>query len=376
FRPETGQEAQFLASLIEYSIAQGASDLHLLPRHDGSHVKIRVNGELLSRSEPIGSLELHKYLVNRIKVLCSMDITARCKPQEGSFSVPAQEFCCSVRVSLMPTVQGEKAVLRFMGNSKLLSLEQLGFDTETLARLRETADSGEGAIVFVGATGSGKSTSMYALLKKLASSNLSLVSVEDPVELYLPEISQTSVDERAGLDYPTCLRSVLRQDPDVIMLGEIRDEVSAKMAFQAALTGHLLMTTVHARDVREAFLRVFGLGVDAVSLSQSLKMVIAQRLVPKLCERCKVVDLQESNILDFECYKPVGCVICDYTGFSGQALVCESLVLTPDLRESLAISKGEMPSAERLEDSSAYIPYSRGIQSLLRQGVIEKAACL
>ncbi|MBN8548550.1 MAG: Flp pilus assembly complex ATPase component TadA, partial [Deltaproteobacteria bacterium] len=248
FRPAAGDIAQLLASLVDYALSRGASDIHLVPLRDGGHVRMRVQGELFRHEAAFCSLENHAKIISRLKVLAALDVTLRSAPQDGSFSIPIQDAQVFARLSVMPTVHGEKAVIRLMNANGPLQLDELGLDERSKEMLERHAQRSEGSIIFAGPTGSGKTTSMYALLQNLVAQNLSVVSIEDPVEIQIPGVAQTSVDEKRELGFSSCLRSILRQDPDVILLGEMRDEESAKIALQAALTGHLLLTTVHARD--------------------------------------------------------------------------------------------------------------------------------
>jgi general secretion pathway protein E len=281
-------------------------------------------------------LAVHRQLISRIKVLCSLDTATQAKPQEGAFVIPVQSHKVYLRISIFPTTFGEKAVMRLLGSCGLKTLDTLGLPQNVLAFLQNTLPVRDGAIIFVGATGSGKSTSLYAALDYLRQTNRNLVTIEDPVELNIPGIAQTSLDYKQGLSYPAALRAVLRQDPDVIMLGEIRDSESAETAFQAALTGHLILSTVHARNVFEAFMRLSTLNVDSFTLSQALRLVVAQRLLPALCRPCKVFDLKGSNQLGFEVYKAAGCPACEHSGYSGQVLAAEALLIDDTLRTELA----------------------------------------
>jgi len=336
YRSARSEPAKFLNCLVDYAIARGASDIHLLPKKNGSFIRLRINGLLFDHDEPVCALETHKQLVSRIKVLSGLDITIRNSPQDGSLDVPiANSEDARLRVSCMPTVYGEKIVLRIMGLEGIRKLQDLDLDDVSSLFLREIMQKQEGSIIFAGPTGSGKSTTMRSVMSELVEKSLSLVSLEDPVEQQMPGVSQTSIGKSPDLDYASCLRSVLRQDPDVILLGEIRDEESARIAFQAALTGHLLLSTVHARDVFEVFLRLKNLGMDNFSIARSLNLIVCQRLIPRLCEECKVVDLESSNKLGHKIYRETGCTSCDYSGFSGRVLLVEALKLTKTLSREI-----------------------------------------
>lgn len=334
-RSTSGDVSKFFEALVDYAIAQAASDIHICPKLDGTYLKIRVNGEILSHEAAIASTAQHLQLVNRIKVLAGLDTTQRSLPQDGSLIVPIDERQVHLRVSTLSTIHGEKVVLRILSAEGVKALSNLGFSSPSLKLLNRHLDKAEGMILFAGATGSGKTTSMYSALQELQQKNISICTIEDPVEIHISGISQTSIDEKSGLTYGKALRALLRQDPDVIMMGEIRDSDSASVALQAAMTGHLLISTVHARNAYEVISRLQNLGVDTLSIIQALNLVVCQKLVPLLCENCKVVDLQVSNATNHESYKAVGCNHCDYSGYIGQKLEVEMLEI--DEKVSTAI---------------------------------------
>lgn len=366
---ETGGDATaFLCSLIDYAIARGGSDLHIMPRHDGGFVQLRINGELLSHESPVIDLALQREVVNRLKVLAKLDLTQKSRPQDGSFEIEAGGGTVGIRLSLMPTVHGEKAVLRILGAQSLLRLAELGLAPDVSQLLNDLMRRAEGALIFAGATGSGKSSSMYAIVSELAERSLSVASLEDPVELAIPKISQSAINLKAGLDYATGLRSILRQDPDVVLVGEIRDSETAKIALQAALTGHLLLSTVHARDAFEVLLRLAGLGVDCLTLSQALNLVIRQLLLPALCESCKVADLRASAACGREAWQPVGCQACDYSGYAGRELVCEALAIDGELAR--AIAEGKLARRTLRPLAERYVGIESSLEALLSRGKI------
>ncbi|MBN8548376.1 MAG: Flp pilus assembly complex ATPase component TadA, partial [Deltaproteobacteria bacterium] len=235
--------------------------------------------------------------------------------------------------------------------------------------LERHAQRSEGAILFAGPTGSGKTTTMYALLQNLVAQNLSVVSIEDPVEIQIPGVAQTSVDEKRELGFSSCLRSILRQDPDVILLGEMRDEESAKIALQAALTGHLLLTTVHARDAIEVLLRLRALQADLLSVAQAVSLIVCQRLLPLLCSHCKVVDLTAPTTHSVEVFRAVGCAHCDYSGYTGRTVVTECLEMHASLYEILVHNELHKLSRKNFPIEH-YVPLSLGLEKLLNAGSI------
>lgn len=369
-RVTQGDVAQLLTALIDYAIARNASDIHLLPLRDGGYVRIRVRGELLTHDRSYCNLENHSKIIARLKVLAALDTTQRALPQDGSFTIPVNEREIFARINIMPTLHGEKAVIRLMNSSGILTLSELGLSPAALSQLQKHSARSEGAILFAGPTGSGKSTTMYALLHELANRNLSISTIEDPVEIQLDAISQTSIDERRGLTYANCLRSILRQDPDVILLGELRDEESARIALQAAVTGHILLTTLHARNVLEVFTRLKALGSDPLTIAQSLRLIVCQRLLPTLCSKCKVIDLEASNTRGKgELFKAVGCSSCDYSGFAGSALVTETLEMHQRLHEIITADAFKNFKSTEL-NSEFFVPLQGGLDKLLVEGAI------
>jgi type II secretory ATPase GspE/PulE/Tfp pilus assembly ATPase PilB-like protein len=267
-------------------------------------------------------------MVARLKVLARLDTTRREIPQDGAFKVPREGIePASARLAIMPTIHGEKAVIRFLGVEDPSDLTRLNLSAAVLEELRVFMQRREGMALFAGPTGSGKSTTIYGVLQELAKGGRSVVSIEDPVERDIREISQTSIDEKLGLDFPTALRAILRQDPDVIALGEIRDAESARTAFHAALTGHLVVGTVHARRALDVPIRVGHLGVDPLTIAEALRLIVCQRLVPLLCRGCRVLDLVASNRAGVSLYREVGCDRCDYSGFSERRVVAEYIAL-------------------------------------------------
>lgn len=344
-RPASGDAAQTVATIIEYAAAQSASDLHFVPRRDGVYLRIRIGGELRSHDEPLCSPAVYAQMVARLKVLARLDTTQRTTPQDGAFIVPregAREL--SARVAIMPTIHGEKVVIRFLGTAGAPELGRLGLGPLALEEMRRFIARREGLALFSGPTGSGKSTSIYAALVETARSGRSVVTIEDPVEQEIVGISQTSLDEKIGLDYPAALKAVLRQDPDVIALGEVRDGVSARTAFQAALTGHLVIGTVHARRSFDVPNRVIQLGVEAATVADALRLIVCQRLVPLLCRACKVIDLAASNRLGVSIYREVGCARCDYAGFAGRQVIAECIVVNEAIATVIASKGGLRPS--------------------------------
>lgn len=340
----------FLRATMRYAMAHRASDIHFSPSHEGTRLSMRIDGELAERSEIVASRSQHEHLVRHIKVLAGLDSAQHLSPQDGvlhSESVfrdprEAQDLgCAHARVSTMPTQWGERVVLRLTGSARIPELSALGFSEEIYDQIHRAIALKEGVILFCGSTGSGKSTSLYALMRQLSAAGQAVSSIEDPVEVTLPGVAQTAVLERAGLSYETCLRAVLRQDPDVIMVGEIRTTESARMVMSAAETGHLILSTVHGTNPQSALRRIESLGVPKEVWRQAVRLVVHQELLAVLCPACRVTDLKLSQRLGFEAFRPVGCGSCGYRGYVGRRLVAGALVIGEHSETPLCLSARE-----------------------------------
>jgi type IV pilus assembly protein PilB len=365
----SGDIAQFFETLLEYALAQQASDIHIEPGYDGCRIKLRVGGELLMHNGCIASKQQHEQLVNRIKILAALDTTEKRHPQDGGFALGArtQHGQTRARVSTLPTIYGEKVVLRLVSDEGRKTIEELGISEPAIACFMRYLQRDEGMVLISGATGSGKTTTLYAALESLKFRNLNMVSVEDPIERVVEGVSQTAIDDKIGLSFAQTLRAILRQDPDVIMLGEIRDEETAQIAAQAALTGHLILSTVHARSSIEAIARMRYLGLDALSIVQSVHASICQKLLPCLCQRCKVIDLQKSAERGFDLWKPVGCVACGHSGYFGQVPALDVLELTKEVQQ-LILSPD--PNTFQQLSEERVVCLEDEVLSLAQQGII------
>ncbi len=367
--------AKFIRSLVDYSIANDASDLHLTPEVDGVRANIRVNGQLLSHDNVLCPLWTFEKIVQILKLLINADTTVRFQPQDGSFGYRAAQRDIAVRVSLIPTVYGERAVLRFLGGKPVRSLLDLGYSLKCFNLMKRSFSSADGLIIFAGATGSGKTTAIYGAISELRKHNRNISTIENPVEQVVSGISQTQINESQGLTYSAALKAIMRQDPDVILVGETRDEESAAGVAQAALTGHLVMTTVHGRTVFDATKRLMSLAPEPNLVPDLLRIVVHQKLAPRLCPQCKVPDLNATRmaignpILNLRrIFVPGGCPQCSFTGFIGQVPIPEILLVTPELAErmkkDMAFSKYSL--ADSL-DTSNYISYEESLLALLAE---------
>jgi type II secretory ATPase GspE/PulE/Tfp pilus assembly ATPase PilB-like protein len=345
------------------------SQIAFLPEETGTFIRVRINGTVYSHDKPLCSKQVHEQVISRLKVLAELDTTNHTTPQDGAFKVPLPHGMAYVRLALMPTVHGERAVLRLMHQRAAINIPGLGLHPAIEHMIRDVLDRTEGAIICAGPTGSGKTTTLYSLLSHLTTQPLNLVSIEDPVEIHLAGVSQTQLNEKAKLTYAACLKSVLRHDPDVILVGEIRDSESASVALQAAITGHLLLTTVHARGVYEVLLRLQHLGIDPLTIGQGVSLIISQKLIPTLCPHCKVEDTASSSLMRHSIYKAIGCLSCNRSGFSGLALAAEALLVDPAIANILSTRphRGEL---EAHYTPANYLSLETSLESLLQQGRI------
>jgi type II secretory ATPase GspE/PulE/Tfp pilus assembly ATPase PilB-like protein len=327
-------------ALLDDAIGHRASDIHLEPTKDELRIRFRIDGILIDQKS--FSSELSAAIVARLKILASLDSTERRIPQDGKFHVMHKENEIDIRVSTFPCLYGEKVVVRILNRAlQAISLESLGFKITMLERFRQLLDRHSGFFLVTGPTGSGKTTTLYAALSFLHNSERNIVTLEDPVEYSLSGITQAQINVPAGFTFEKGIRSLVRQDPDIIMVGEIRDKVTAHIAIEAALTGHLVLSTLHTADAPSAIMRLMDMGIEPFLLNAALSGVLAQRLVRKLCIDCRTnrpVTAQEKKLLK-KCgiagdviYESAGCVSCDNLGYKGRIGIFEFLEISPALR--------------------------------------------
>jgi type IV pilus assembly protein PilB len=338
-------------STIYTAIQRRASDIHIETGDDAVHVKYRIDGVLQPAMRPIGK-QFHSSIISRIKVMAELDIAEKRVPQDGRFKVRMPGKTIDFRVSIMPSVHGEDAVIRILDKESIseqfteLKLDILGFPDLELGRFRKYIREPYGMVLVTGPTGSGKTTTLYAALSEIKTVEDKIITIEDPVEYQLRGITQIPINEKKGLTFARGLRSILRHDPDKIMVGEIRDPETAQIAIQSALTGHLVFTTVHANNVVDVLGRFLNMGVEPYQFVSALNCVMAQRLVRLICSHCKrqvKVDptaLSEAALSpDFATtktfYEGAGCIECGGTGFKGRTAICELLNLSDRIREMI-----------------------------------------
>lgn len=332
--------ADFIDCLLENAYKLQASDIHLEPQEKYLQIRYRIDGKLILIYK--ASNKISNFLISYLKLISNLDIAEKRLPQDGKFIFSAQNI--DIRISTIPVLFGEKVVLRLLGNKEnLLNLNQMGFSKMNLKYFKDMISASSGLIVITGPVNSGKSTLLYASLNYLNRLDTNIITIEDPVELNLDGINQMQVNQKAGMDYAVALRASLRQDPDIVMIGEIRDEMVAKQAITTALTGHLVLTTLHTKNALGVPARLIDLGVSPVMLSIALLGMTSQRLVRKICPKCKVSYKPSENSLEalllgkdfylgMDLYKGKGCKYCNYTGFLGQIALQEILRPTEKMR--------------------------------------------
>ncbi len=364
-----GEEAPVikLANLIlVQAIRDRASDIHIEPFEKSVRLRYRVDGALMDMPPPPKSMQMA--LTSRIKIMSNLDIAERRLPQDGRMRMRVSGKDIDLRVSLLPVVHGEKVVLRVLDKSNLTaSIDKLGLDPDTFKRFKSAVDAPHGLILVTGPTGSGKTTTLYSALNELNNPDYNIVTVEDPVEFQIPGINQVPVKKEIGLTFAAALRSILRQDPDIIMLGEIRDEETAEIAVEAALTGHQVLSTMHCNDAPGAISRLDDMGIAPFLISSSVILACAQRLMRRICPGCKEpinysskifeqLDLDPKFFAGAQLYKGNGCERCKNSGYSGRCAIIEVMTVTDDIRK-LVIARSS--SAE-----IAKVAVSQGMKNL------------
>ena len=337
---------KFVNYVIHNAVKEGASDIHIEPGDKKLKIRYRIDGVLFATMSPPHNM--HAPVVSRIKIMANLDIAERRMPQDGRLRVIVRKRKIDMRVSTLPTSHGEKVVIRLLDTGAMrLSLKDLGMESETSAILDHQIKQPHGIVLVTGPTGSGKSTTLYAALQTMDSQGLNISTVEDPVEYHLEGVAQVQVHERIGMTFSAALRSLLRQDPDVIMIGEIRDEETARIAIQASLTGHLVLSTLHTNDAPSSITRLINIGVESYLIAAATNGVLAQRLVRRICPKCKVSAEprpDEAQFLEMygftaeNMFKGVGCDHCRHTGYQGRLGIYELLALDDTYRDIITKS--------------------------------------
>lgn len=369
---------EIVAQIFEDAVRMKASDIHLEPQESEAVVRFRIDGVLTD----VGVLPKPQYeaVVNRLKIEARLRIDEHNKAQDGAIRYHKGELSADLRVSIIPTVSGEKVVLRLLGEYlRTLSLSELGLTEAYQKRLTEMAMRPYGMILTVGPTGSGKTTTLYALLRMLNDTSVNIMTVEDPVEYRIPRVNQVQVNEATGLSFSTGLRTIVRQDPDVILVGEIRDLETAEMAVNASLTGHLLLSSFHANDASTVIPRLLDMKVEPFLLASTLMVIVAQRLVRKTCPQCKTSETipvaslanQYPKLAPFltgdevTLYKPKGCAHCGGSGYRGQIGIYEFVEISPAIQELALHNPSSLQIAEIARREGALSLFEDGLQKVL-----------
>ena len=359
---------------IRQAIRQ-ASDIHIEPFENDVIVRMRIDGDLIEvmRLAPATLASV----ISRIKILSGMNIAEKRIPQDGRFNYTNDEFKVDLRVSTIPTMYGEKCVMRLLntGGESLLSFEQLGMSRETIARFDHMLSAPNGIILVTGPTGSGKSTTLYAVLNKLRKPTINITTIEDPVEKQMFGINQVQVNTKAGMTFASGLRALLRQDPDVIMIGEIRDYETAEIAVRASITGHLVLSTLHTNDAPSSIVRLIDMGVPPYLVAASVNAIIAQRLVKRLCPYCKrkrvVSDAEKALLDDYgikEAYEPVGCPECNHVGYSGRIAIYEIVEMDHRIRK-LVSAETPIDDIRKVAAENGAEFLADSLRELVRKGI-------
>tara|TARA_S200000501_G_C20851388_1_gene755784 strand:- start:1073 stop:2767 length:1695 start_codon:yes stop_codon:yes gene_type:complete len=362
---------ELVDSIITQSQKYNCSDIHIEPRENDIRIRFRIDGRLQDFQALPSSI--HTALVSRLKIMANMDIAETRRPQDGRILFNSSKGRLDLRISTYPTLYGEKTVLRLLNISEALhSLIALGFEEECEKRFNSMLIGGEGIILVSGPTGSGKTTTLYSTLNKLESPDVNIVTVEDPIEYDLDNINQAQINTKSGVTFASALRSILRQDPDIIMVGEVRDEETVELGIRAALTGHLVFSTVHTNDAASGFTRLLNWEVEPFLITSTVKGILAQRLVRRICEECKrnySPDSEELQMIGLtpkdkiKAYKGKGCLSCRNTGYKGRIGIYELLLMDADISELVL---NQEPGYKIREQAR-----KNGMTTLLEDGIIK-----
>jgi len=354
---ESAPIIKFVNALFYQAIKKRASDIHIEVKEKSGEVRFRIDG-MLSKNADLDK-KVVNLIISRIKVISNLDISEKRIPQDGRTQIKIAGETLDIRVSILPTFYGERVVMRIlMQNSQIPQITELGFNENIISDIKKLLRLSHGIILVTGPTGSGKTTSLHSFLRVVESPEKNVLTVEDPVEYKSDNISQIQVNEKVGLTFASALRSILRQDPDVVMIGEIRDEETAGIAIRAALTGHLVFSTLHTNSAAGTISRLIDMGVEPFLVSSSLLGILAQRLVRVLCHECKEEDIIAEEFADdyqipqgSKIYKASGCRACNYSGYAGRRSIGELVVMDDMLKDVLKITTDEHSIKEALESS-------------------------
>jgi len=364
---------RFVDLLLSQAVKSRASDIHIEPQEKSMSIRMRVDGVLRDMVPP--ARRMQSAVLTRIKILAKMDIAEKRLPQDGRFKMKASGRSIDIRVSVLPTIYGEKIVMRILDAAAANhNLEEIGFEPKLLKEFKAIVEQPHGIIIVTGPTGSGKSTTLYSALNYLRDPKINITTVEDPVEYRLAGINQVQVKPEINLDFASCLRAILRQDPDIVLIGEIRDKETVEIAIKASLTGHLVLSTFHTNDAPSAISRLMYMGIEPYLLGSTLNLVVAQRLVRRICDKCKEETTLADDVLkrlkidpekakNPKFYHGKGCSSCGDTGYRGRLPIFEFLVIDSEMRQKITV--------EASEPEIRTLARQKGYGGLLESGVIK-----
>jgi type II secretory ATPase GspE/PulE/Tfp pilus assembly ATPase PilB-like protein len=371
------ETSKVLNTILGGSIRLKASDIHIEPKEKEAKLRVRLDGIL--QDVVVFERRVYDQLVSRIKLLSEMKLNVFDRPQDGHFSVLMENLRVEIRTSTLPAEWGESIVMRILNPKSLISLEELGLREDILKIFKREIKKPNGMIIVTGPTGSGKTTTLYAILKELNKPGIKIITIEDPIEYRLEGIIQTQVDPKAGYDFANGLRAIVRQDPDVILVGEIRDFETAQIAIQAALTGHLVLTTLHTNDAAGTVARLIALGEKPVNIAPAINMAVAQRLVRKVCKNCSILEepteeefekiregLKNLNCKipkDLKIKKTRGCEDCNFTGYRGRVGIFETFLVDDEMEKFILTS----PSISALREMAQ----RKGMVTMYQDGLLK-----
>jgi type IV pilus assembly protein PilB len=371
------ETTKIVDTILGGAIKLEASDIHIEPKENEAKLRIRLDGIL--QDVLIFERKIYEALLSRIKLLSGMKLNIFDRPQDGRFTVLFEKLPIEIRSSTLPAEWGESVVMRILNPKSLISLEELGLREDLLKIFKEEIKKPNGMIIVTGPTGSGKTTTLYAMLKEIQKPEIKIITIEDPIEYHLEGITQTQVDPKAGYDFANGLRAIVRQDPDVILVGEIRDFETAQIALQAALTGHLVLTTLHTNDAAGTVARLIALGEKPVNIAPAINMAVAQRLVRKVCKNCSVLEKPNEEELekimkglkdlkikipkDLKIKKPKGCEDCNFTGYRGRTGIFEAFLVDDEMERFILTS----PSISALREMAK----KKGMITMYQDGLLK-----
>lgn len=377
-RVDSSPVVKLVNTIIMQAVSMRASDIHIEPRKENINIRYRIDSDLIEAMVLNNNVLIP--LVTRFKIMSDLDIAEKRVPQDGRFTQMIGNKVINFRISTLPSVFGEKIVVRILGDNQIdvVKAKELGMNDENYKKFKKLISNPNGVVLVTGPTGSGKTTTIYSALNEVATSEVNVVTVEDPVEKYIQNVTQVQVNPKAGLTFAAGLRSIMRQDPDIIMVGEIRDQETASIAARAAITGHLVLTSVHTNDAASAFMRLIDMGVEPYMVASSVIGVVSQRLVKTICEDCKEeYEPTEEELFHWDmegrprptvCYRGAGCNKCNHTGYYGRAAVHEIIMITPEIRQMILRNTTSQKIKEAAIASGEFRDLKSNVMDLVESG--------